>query len=170
MKVRLDFISNSSSSSFLVIGSQYFPNDGHTLTIEDFDNLEEDERLFVVEPNGVLDCDFVVPVTPDILMDLDLNGTPISLDTETGRFTLFKIRKYSLDFADGHDIVRDAAEWNDRYSGMFGYTTERISDIYDVPIRKGERVIKLEVDDHTPTSEKDVIDWFRRMHSERKTT
>ena len=46
MKVRLDYVSNSSSSSFMVLGSKYTPNDWHSLKIEDFDNLEDGEVFF----------------------------------------------------------------------------------------------------------------------------
>ena len=67
MKIRNDYVSNSSSSSFMVLGSKYTPNDGWRLTIEDFDNLEDGEMFFAVFPD-IGEGDYVFKITPELMM------------------------------------------------------------------------------------------------------
>ena len=153
MKIRQDYVSNSSSSSFMVVGSEYCPNDGHILTIDDFENLEEGEELFLVDPN-VCDGDYVFRLTPELMMDFDMREHPIVIDTYRN-LGLYKVRKFASDEWDT-DTVYDAKYW-----GRYGVPGENM-DIHDVKRKNGEHVMCWTVDDHTPRERQGILDWLGR--------
>ena len=157
MKVRLDYVSNSSSSSFMVLGSKYTPNDGWRLTIEDFDNLEDGEMFFAVFPD-ICDGDYVFKITPELMMDFDLREKPIAIDTYADNVTIWKMRKYrSDDYAT--EFTYDASDWGERT-----YNRGEEVQLEDIPRRKGEHISCWVVDDHSPTHPKDIINWLERRH------
>ena len=157
MKVRLDFVSNSSSSSFMVLGSQYTPEDGRRLTIEDFAELEDDEVFFAVFPD--IDAgDYTFKLSPELMMDFDLREKPIVLDIVLDTVKIYKIRKFSRDDYDP-EIVYDAKCWD---GGM--KSNGKTMDIGDIPKKKDERIMYWDVDDHTPTKREDIINWLERTH------
>ena len=154
MKIRTDYVSNSSSSSFMVLGSKYTPNDGWRLTIEDFDNLEDGEAFFVVFPN-ICDGAYVFKITPELMMDFDLREKPIVIDTIKDNVNIWKIRKWrSDDYAT--EFVYDASDWGGCSEG------EKMA-LEDIPRRKGEHIYCWNVDDHSPSRPKDIIDWIERV-------
>ena len=55
----------------MVLGSEYTPNDGWRLTIEDFDNLEDGEVFFAVFPD-ICDGDYVFKLTPELMKESDI--------------------------------------------------------------------------------------------------
>ena len=155
MKIRSDFVSNSSSSSFMVLGSKYTPNDGWRLTIDDFDNLEDGEMFFAVFPD-ICDGDYVFKLTPELMMDFDMREKPIVIDTYSDNVIIWKIRKWrSDDWAT--EFVYDASDWGGRSEG------EKMA-LEDIPRRKGERIACWNVDDHSPSNPKDIINWLERIH------
>ena len=155
MKVRLDYVSNSSSSSFMVLGSKYTPNDGYRLTIEDFDNLEDGEAFFAVYHN-ICDGDYVFKITPELMMDFDMRPTPIVIDTYKDRVDIYKLRKWrSDDYAT--EFVYDASDWG-------GCSEGEKMELEDIPRKKGEHISCWNVDDHSPSRPKDIIDWIERVH------
>lgn len=137
----------------MVVGSEYCPNDGHILTIEDFDNLKEDEQFFLVDPN-VCDGDYVFRLTPELMMDFDIRENPIVIDTYRN-LQLYKVRKFASDEWDT-DTVYDAKYW-----GRYGVPGKKM-DIHDVKRKNGEHVMCWTVDDHTPRERQDILAWLGR--------
>lgn len=155
MKIRTDYVSNSSSSSFMVLGSKYTPNGGWRLTIEDFDNLEDGEVFFAVY-HDICDGDFVFKITPELMMDFDMREKPIVIDTFRDNVTIWKVRKWrSDDYAT--EFVYDASDWG-------GCSEGKKMELEDIPKKQGERISCWNVDDHSPSHPKDIINWLERIH------
>lgn len=76
MKIRSDYVSNSSSSSFIVYGSRFVGR----LSVDDFDKLASDEAYFVILKNVGSEGDYIFPVTPEFMMDCDMHQVELSSD------------------------------------------------------------------------------------------
>lgn len=68
MKIRNDYVSNSSSSSFILIGEKL---ENKKVTIEDLADNEE-YAYFIILPGAGGTGDYIIKVTPEIIMDCDL--------------------------------------------------------------------------------------------------
>lgn len=104
MKIRVDYVSNSSSSSFVMFGErkrrppvsidddssvESFKNKiAPLLTIEDFAKLEKDEAFFLVLKNAGSEGDYIFKLSPELLMDCDMHQ--IDLD----KFIVVKAKYY----------------------------------------------------------------------------
>lgn len=102
MKIRSDYVSNSSSSSFIVFGSKLTGGPekevfkqgkttvefdiSHVFDVSDFDNLRDDEAFFIVLRNRGSEGDYIVQLTPDLLNDCDIHQIDLS------KFTIVKGR------------------------------------------------------------------------------
>ena len=74
MKIRIDYVSNSSSSSYIIFGGKVSIAKGEVFSIDRFDELSEDEAFIMVVPNLGNEGDYIFPLTPAMLMDCDLHG------------------------------------------------------------------------------------------------
>ena len=141
----------------MVLGSAYTPNNGHSLEIVDFDNLEDGEVFFAVFPN-IDTGDYTFKLSPELMMDFDMRKKPIVLDTVLDTVKIYKIRKFSRDDYDP-EIVYDAKYWD---GGM--KNNGKTMNIEDIPRREGEKIRCWDVDDHSPLLKEEIISWLERRN------
>ena len=154
MKIRTDYVSNSSSSSFVVLGSQYTPKDGHRLTIEDFTELEDDEVFFAVFPN-IGNGDYTFKLSPELMMDFDMREKPISIDMRKDEVIIYKIRKFRNDDYNT-EFTYDASDWD-----TWRAVGEKV-ELESLPRKNDERLYCWDVDDHSPSEKEEIISWLEK--------
>ena len=98
MKVRIDYVSNSSSSSYIVFGTKVASKDSESCVaygtefslpgVEDFNTLAEDECFFLVLAQGGSEGDYLIPLSPELIMDCDMHGINLNLAAKRGNRVL----------------------------------------------------------------------------------
>lgn len=76
MKIRSDYVSNSSSSSFIVYGDMFIGK----LEISNLETLGSDEAYFIVLKNVGSEGDYIFSVTPEFMMDCDMHQISLNSD------------------------------------------------------------------------------------------
>lgn len=87
MKIRSDYVSNSSSSSFVLIGEKM---DASKFDIETFETLGNDEVFLLVLPNRGSEGDYMFVLTPELLMDFDMH----QINLAKSSLPLIKVKYY----------------------------------------------------------------------------
>ena len=125
MKIRSDYVSNSSSSSFIVYGDKFIGK----LEVSDFETLGSDEAYFIVLKGVGSEGDYIFPVTPEFMMDCDMHQIPLSSD-------LFDIVKAKYIDNESSMTTGDSyAKWMARKYGKSYLTDDSHDWYYDDTVR-----------------------------------
>ena len=96
MKIRSDYVSNSSSSSFIIIGEKMETKD---FDIESFATLGEDEEFVLVLPNRGSEGDYIFILTPELLMDCDMHQIDLY------KFDIIRVKFYMTEGGNIHSGI-----------------------------------------------------------------
>ena len=170
MKIRSDYVSNSSSSSFIVYGDLFTGK----LEVSDLETLGSDEAYFIVLKNVGSEGDYIFPVTPEFMMDCDMHQIPLSSDlfdivkakyiggeasmTTGDSYAKWMARKYGKSYLDDgadpeyfyDDSERDKIREQSREGGLSldGLKLFRYDLDYGSPKHKNEIIEELESHKH----------------------
>lgn len=168
MKIRSDFVSNSSSSSFVLFGEKHhgakisiddmssvepFKNGRpDKITIDDFVGLDPDEAFFIIIPNAGSEGDYIFRLTPELLMDcdmhqIDLYKFPIIrakyFMTECGYMYRASQYRPGEDWPDADDSLREKMKGDGL--PVDGLKLFKYSKDYGNPSDRGEILEELEI-------------------------
>ena len=176
MKVRTDYVSNSSSSSFIVFGNMVNNVESkriikrgrtsieldasHVFDVNDFDTLGKKEAFFIILKNAGSEGDYIIQLTPDLLNDCDLHQIDLS------KFLIVKGRYVLTEGGTIYNACRFEEVRNDSSSLWDdGETDELIDKFRDsgIPL-DGLHMLKYSLDYGSPKP-KDRIEILNQLES-----
>ena len=142
MKIRNDYVSNSSSSSFIVVGSRI-----DKVGLDDLESLNPGESIFLVLDGYGNDGDYIFEMTPELLMDCDMRH----IDFNSPKLTKVK-RRYVV----GEGGYVSSAKGSTLYE-EFDPITAAIMRKDGIPL-DGMRMYRFNKDWDTPSTTSKTID------------
>jgi len=127
MKIRTDYVSNSSSSSFVIFGQKM---DVSQFDIEAFSHLGQNEAYLLVLPNRGCEGDYIINLTPELIMDFDMH----QFDLTKGNLPIIKARYY---ISEG-GYLHKASDFKDE--DCYGWSNDDDEDDYVESFNKKSRL------------------------------
>lgn len=142
MKTRNDYVSNSSSSSFIVVGNRI-----DKVGLEDLESLNTGESIFLVLDGCGSDGDYIFEMTPELLMDCDMRH----IDFNSPKLTKVKGR-----YVVGEGGYVSAAKGSTSLEEFDAMTAETMRK--DGVSLDGMRMYRFRKDWNTPSASSRMID------------
>ena len=151
MKIRIDYVSNSSSSSFVIFGSKVEAKD---FNVDSFSDLKDDEAFLLVLPRRGSDGDYIFELTPDLLMDMDLHQ--LELAKGGSAVSIIKVKYYVTEGGSIHSAIafndQDNVYWTDEDK------LSTISRCDGLEIPSGCKMFRFSKDYGTPKDRLEVLE------------
>ena len=142
MKMRTDYVSNSSSSSFIVVGNRM-----DNVSLDDLETLNPEESIFLVLGGYGNDGDYIFELTPELLMDCDMRH----IDFNSPRLTKVKGR-----YVVGEGGYVSSAKGSTSTDDFDALTSEAMKK--DGVSLDGMRMYRFNKDWDTPSASSEMID------------
>jgi hypothetical protein len=142
MKIRNDYVSNSSSSSFIVVGNRI-----DQVSLDDLESLSPEESIFLVLKGYGNDGDYIFELTPELLMDCDMRH----IDFNSPKLT--KVRGRYVVGEGGYVSSAKGSTLADEFDVLTGEAMRKDGVSLD-----GMRMYRFNKDWDTPTEQSDMID------------
>lgn len=168
MKIRSDFVSNSSSSSFVLFGTKHEGSrisiedmssvdsvrNGRPdkITIDDFSDLEPDEAFFIILRNAGSEGDYIFRLTPELLMDCDMHQIDLY------KFIIVRAKYYMTE--SGYIYRANQFGTRDEWSGTDDYLGDKIKRD-GLPV-DGLRVFRYSKDYGNPSDRSEILESLER--------
>ena len=146
MKIRNDYVSNSSSSSFIVVGNRI-----DKVSLDDMESLNPGESIFLVLDGYGCDGDYIFELTPELLMDCDMRH----IDFNSPKLT--KVKGRYVVGEGGYVSVAKGSTSLEEFDAMTAEAMRKDGISLD-----GMRMYRFNKDWDTPSASSGKIDVLRR--------
>ena len=165
MKIRSDYVSNSSSSSFIVYGDKFTGK----LEVSDLEALDSDEAYFIIIKDAGGEGDYIFSVTPEFMMDCDLHQ--ITLNSSLFDIVKAKYIGDQSSMTTGYSYAKHLARWYDK-----SFLDDDSPTFYDDDVRDklreqsregglsldGLKLFKYDLDYGSPRYRNEIIEELER--------